>query len=247
MQNKLFNLKNITKTFKDGTIALNNFSLEISSGVTVIIGPSGSGKSTILRTLNLLEVPTSGEIYYQDNNILDKEFKLNEYRQKVSMVFQNFNLFPHLSIIENLNLAQIDVLGKSKEEASQTSLEYLNTVGLSDKVNNYPNQLSGGQKQRVAIARALCMDPDVILFDEPTSALDPEMVKEVLLVMKELANKGMTMIIVTHEMAFAKAVADTVIVLDKGELVEKGSPKQIFESPKSLRTKQFLDAITIEL
>lgn len=247
MQNKLFNLKNITKTFKDGTIALNNFSLEISSGVTVIIGPSGSGKSTILRTLNLLEVPTSGEIYYQDNNILDKEFKLNEYRQKVSMVFQNFNLFPHLSIIENLNLAQIDVLGKSKEEASQTSLEYLNTVGLSDKVNNYPNQLSGGQKQRVAIARALCMGPDVILFDEPTSALDPEMVKEVLLVMKELANKGMTMIIVTHEMAFAKAVADTVIVLDKGELVEKGSPKQIFESPKSLRTKQFLDAITIEL
>lgn len=247
MQNKLFNLKNITKTFKDGTIALNNFSLEISSGVTVIIGPSGSGKSTILRTLNLLEVPTSGEIYYQDNNILDKEFKLNEYRQKVSMVFQNFNLFPHLSIIENLNLAQIDVLGKSKEEASETSLEYLNTVGLSDKVNNYPNQLSGGQKQRVAIARALCMDPDVILFDEPTSALDPEMVKEVLLVMKELANKGMTMIIVTHEMAFAKAVADTVIVLDKGELVEKGSPKQIFESPKSLRTKQFLDAITIEL
>lgn len=247
MQNKLFNLKNITKTFKDGTIALNNFSLEISSGVTVIIGPSGSGKSTILRTLNLLEVPTSGEIYYQDNNILDKEFKLNEYRQKVSMVFQNFNLFPHLSIIENLNLAQIDVLGKSKEEASETSLEYLNTVGLSDKVNNYPNQLSGGQKQRVAIARALCMDPDVILFDEPTSALDPEMVKEVLLVMKDLANKGMTMIIVTHEMAFAKAVADTVIVLDKGELVEKGSPKQIFESPKSLRTKQFLDAITIEL
>lgn len=247
MQNKLFNLKNITKTFKDGTIALNNFSLEISSGVTVIIGPSGSGKSTILRTLNLLEVPTSGEIYYQDNNILDKEFKLNEYRQKVSMVFQNFNLFPHLSIIENLNLAQIDVLGKSKEEASETSLEYLNTVGLSDKVNNYPNQLSGGQKQRVAIARALCMGPDVILFDEPTSALDPEMVKEVLLVMKDLANKGMTMIIVTHEMAFAKAVADTVIVLDKGELVEKGSPKQIFESPKSLRTKQFLDAITIEL
>lgn len=247
MQNKLFNLKNITKTFKDGTIALNNFSLEISSGVTVIIGPSGSGKSTILRTLNLLEVPTSGEIYYQDKNILDKEFKLNEYRQKVSMVFQNFNLFPHLSIIENLNLAQIDVLGKSKEEASQTSLEYLNTVGLSDKVNNYPNQLSGGQKQRVAIARALCMGPDVILFDEPTSALDPEMVKEVLLVMKDLANKGMTMIIVTHEMAFAKAVADTVIVLDKGELVEKGSPKQIFESPKSLRTKQFLDAITIEL
>ena len=247
MQNKLFNLKNITKTFKDGTIALNNFSLEISSGVTVIIGPSGSGKSTILRTLNLLEVPTSGEIYYQDKNILDKEFKLNEYRQKVSMVFQNFNLFPHLSIIENLNLAQIDVLGKSKEEASQTSLEYLNTVGLSDKVNNYPNQLSGGQKQRVAIARALCMNPDVILFDEPTSALDPEMVKEVLLVMKDLANKGMTMIIVTHEMAFAKAVADTVIVLDKGELVEKGSPKQIFESPKSLRTKQFLDAITIEL
>lgn len=247
MQNKLFELKNITKEFNDKTIAINNLSLTINNGVTVIIGPSGSGKSTILRTLNLLETPTKGKILYKYTNILNKDFNLTSYRSKVSMVFQNFNLFPHLTILDNLNLAQIDVLKKTKLEASLTSKQYLEAVGLIDKINNYPNQLSGGQKQRVAIARSLCMNPDVILFDEPTSALDPEMVKEVLLVIKDLATKGLNMIIVTHEMSFAKSVSDDVIVIDKGELVEQGSPNQIFNNPKSLRTKQFLESITLNL
>src|SRR5690554_460204 len=247
MKNNLFKLKNITKEFEDGTIALNNLNLEINDGVTVIIGPSGSGKSTILRLLNLLEKPSNGEVLYKDQLITDKDFKLNKYRQKVSMVFQNFNLFPHLTIIENLNLAQIDVLNKTQIEATNTSIKYLEAVGLFDKINNYPNQLSGGQKQRIAIARTLCMEPDVILFDEPTSALDPEMVKEVLLVMKDLAEKGLSMVIVTHEMTFAKKVADEVIVIDKGELVEKGSPNNIFNNPKNIRTSKFLEALTIDL
>ena len=247
MKNNLFKLKNITKEFEDGTIALNNLNLEINDGVTVIIGPSGSGKSTILRLLNLLEKPSNGEVLYKDQLITDKDFKLNKYRQKVSMVFQNFNLFPHLTIIENLNLAQIDVLNKTQIEATKTSIKYLEAVGLFDKVNNYPNQLSGGQKQRIAIARTLCMEPDVILFDEPTSALDPEMVKEVLLVMKDLAEKGLSMVIVTHEMTFAKKVADEVIVIDKGELIEKGSPNNIFNNPKNIRTSKFLEALTIDL
>ena len=247
MKNNLFKLKNITKEFEDGTIALNNLNLEINDGVTVIIGPSGSGKSTILRLLNLLEKPSNGEVLYKDQLITDKDFKLNKYRQKVSMVFQNFNLFPHLTIIENLNLAQIDVLNKTQIEATKTSLKYLEAVGLFDKINNYPNQLSGGQKQRIAIARTLCMEPDVILFDEPTSALDPEMVKEVLLVMKDLAEKGLSMVIVTHEMTFAKKVADEVIVIDKGELIEKGSPNNIFNNPKNIRTSKFLEALTIDL
>lgn len=247
MKNNLFKLKNITKEFEDGTIALNNLNLEINDGVTVIIGPSGSGKSTILRLLNLLEKPSNGEVLYKDQLITDKDFKLNKYRQKVSMVFQNFNLFPHLTIIENLNLAQIDVLNKTQIEATKTSLKYLEAVGLFDKINNYPNQLSGGQKQRIAIARTLCMEPDVILFDEPTSALDPEMVKEVLLVMKDLAEKGLSMVIVTHEMTFAKKVADEVIVIDKGELVEQNTPDEIFNNPKNSRTKQFLEALIIDL
>ena len=247
MKNNLFKLKNITKEFEDGTIALNNLNLEINDGVTVIIGPSGSGKSTILRLLNLLEKPSNGEVLYKDQLITDKDFKLNKYRQKVSMVFQNFNLFPHLTIIENLNLAQIDVLNKTQIEATNTSIKYLEAVGLFDKINNYPNQLSGGQKQRIAIARTLCMEPDVILFDEPTSALDPEMVKEVLLVMKDLAEKGLSMVIVTHEMTFAKKVADEVIVVDKGELIEKGSPNNIFNNPKNIRTSKFLEALTIDL
>ncbi|HHT55564.1 MAG TPA: amino acid ABC transporter ATP-binding protein [Acholeplasma sp.] len=247
MKNNLFKLKNIIKEFEDGTIALNNLNLEINDGVTVIIGPSGSGKSTILRLLNLLEKPSNGEVLYKDQLITDKDFKLNKYRQKVSMVFQNFNLFPHLTIIENLNLAQIDVLNKTQIEATNTSIKYLEAVGLFDKINNYPNQLSGGQKQRIAIARTLCMEPDVILFDEPTSALDPEMVKEVLLVMKDLAEKGLSMVIVTHEMTFAKKVADEVIVVDKGELIEKGSPNNIFNNPKNIRTSKFLEALTIDL
>lgn len=247
MKNNLFKLKNITKEFEDGTIAVNDLNLEINDGVTVIIGPSGSGKSTILRLLNLLEKPSSGEVLYKDESITNKDFNLNKYRQKVSMVFQNFNLFPHLTILENLNLAQIEVLNKTKMEATETSVKYLEAVGLFDKVNNYPNQISGGQKQRIAIARTLCMEPDVILFDEPTSALDPEMVKEVLLVMKELAEKGLSMVIVTHEMTFAKKVADEVIVIDKGELVEQNTPDEIFNNPKNSRTKQFLEALTIDL
>lgn len=247
MQSKLFKLESITKEFKNGNVVINNVNLEINEGVTVIIGPSGSGKSTMLRLLNLLEKPTSGSISYKGENVLGKNFNLSNYRSKVGMVFQSFNLFPHLTVLDNLNLAQIDVLNKTIDDATQTSTKYLEAVGLLDKINSYPTQLSGGEKQRIAIARALCMDPDVILFDEPTSALDPEMVKEVLLVMKDLANKGMDMIIVTHEMSFASKVADNVIVIDKGEIVEQGTPKQIFENPTSERTKQFLEAITINL
>lgn len=247
MQNKLFQLNNVNKEFKDGTVALVNISLEINKGVTVIVGPSGSGKSTILRLLNLLETPTKGDIKYMDNSIISNDFNLSNHRQKVTMVFQNFNLFPHLSILENLNLPQIDVLKKTKEDATKQSLLYLEQVGLRGKANNYPNQLSGGEKQRVAIARSLTVEPEVILFDEPTSALDPENVKEVLLVMKALAKNGINMITVTHEMDFAKALADHVIVIDKGELVEEGTPEVIFNNPTNVRTKKFLEALTIEL
>lgn len=244
-KNKLFELKNISKQFSDGTVALENINLEIGDGVTALIGPSGSGKSTLLRMLNLLETPTYGEIYYQDVNILDKSFNKNFHRQKVGMVFQNFHLFPHLSILDNLNLPQIEVLKKKKEEATETSMYFLESVGLIDKKDNYPEQLSGGQKQRIAIARSLCMDPDVILFDEPTSALDPEMIKEVLLVMKKLVDKGMTMIIVTHEMSFAQSFAEEIIVMDKGTIIERGTPKDIFRNPQQERTKVFLESVQI--
>lgn len=243
MQNKLFELKNINKTFSDGTKALKNINLTINEGVTVIVGPSGSGKSTILRLLNLLELPNDGEIIYNNQNILEDNFNLLEHRSEVGMVFQNFHLFPHLTILDNINIAQIEVLGKDLESASNTSLKLLEQVGLLDKKDNYPNQLSGGQKQRIAIARSLAINPKVILFDEPTSALDPEMVKEVLLVMRDLSNEGLNMIIVTHEMQFAKAIADTVIVIDNGEIVEVDKPNIIFDSPKNPRTKNFIEAI----
>lgn len=246
MKNKIFEIKNVKKEFKNGTKALNGVNLYINEGVTTIIGPSGSGKSTLLRTLNLLEKPTDGEIIYKNNNILDKDFNLIEHRKKVGMVFQNFNLFPHLTITQNLNIAQIDVLGKSLDAATAISESYLKKVGLFDKKDNYPNQLSGGQKQRVAIARALTMKPEVILFDEPTSALDPEMIKEVLIVMKDLANQGMNMIIVTHEMEFAKKFSNEVVVIDEGEIVEVGSAIQIFENPKEQRTKKFIDSISLD-
>lgn len=248
MKNKeVFKLINVTKTFSDGTIAINNVSTIIYEGITVIIGPSGSGKSTLLRTLNLIEKPTQGEILYKNKNILNKDYNINEHRRKVGMVFQNFHLFPHLTILENLNIAQIEVLNKSKEEATIQSLTYLKRVGLEDKANNYPNQLSGGQKQRIAIARSLCMNPEVILFDEPTSALDPEMIKEVLEVMKELANEGMNMVIVTHEMDFAYKFADEIFVVDNGEIIERNTPKNIFTKPENIRTKQFLENVSYKM
>nr|WP_252195390.1 amino acid ABC transporter ATP-binding protein [Clostridium baratii] len=211
--------------------------------VVVIIGPSGSGKSTFLRCLNLLEVPTKGEITFEGKNITDKKENINKIREKMGMVFQQFNLFPHKTVLENLCLAPINVKGLSKEEAKNKAMELLNRVGLVDKASAYPNSLSGGQKQRIAIARALCMEPDVMLFDEPTSALDPEMVGEVLSVMKSLANEGMTMIIVTHEMGFAKEVGDRILFMDEGKIMESGTPEEIFLNAKNQRTIDFLSKV----
>lgn len=242
--NILFKIKDLSKEFSDGTKALDNVSLDIiNNKVTVIIGPSGSGKSTLLRTLNLLEVPTSGSITINNSNMLDKEFDIKEHRKNVTMVFQNFNLFPHLTILDNLNLAQINVLNKTKEEASIFSFELLKKVGLEDKASNYPATLSGGQKQRIAIARSLAINPKAFLFDEPTSALDPEMIGEVLKVMKDLIKEGITMVIVTHEMDFAKEFADNIVVMDKGAVIEEGSSKDIFNNPINVRTKEFLSRV----
>ena len=224
--------------------ALNGVSTEIRQGeVVFVIGPSGSGKSTFLRCLNLLEVPTGGNIYFEGIDITDKGNDINSYRQKMGMVFQQFNLFPHLSIMRNLTIAPMKLQGKSKEEAEATAMELLKRVGLEDRADSYPNQLSGGQKQRIAIVRALCMKPDVMLFDEPTSALDPEMVGEVLNVMRELAEENMTMVVVTHEMAFAKEVASRVIFMDSGTIVEEGTPDELFNNPKSERLKSFLSKV----
>lgn len=244
MQDNLIELKNITKTFSDKTIALKDCSISFERGkVTVIIGPSGSGKSTLLRTINLMEKPTRGDIITEGVSILSKDFDIQKHREKVGMVFQNFNLFPHLTVLQNLNLAQVHVKKKSVVEATKVSIGLLEQVGLLDKKDNYPNQLSGGQKQRIAIARALSINPKVILFDEPTSALDPEMIGEVLAVMKTLAKKGMTMIVVTHEMGFAKAFADKVIVMDKGEIIEVNEPNIVFNQPKNARTQAFLKRV----
>ena len=243
MQDKIL-IKNLCKTFGDGTEALKGCNLEIDyKQVTVIIGPSGSGKSTLLRMLNLMEKPTDGDILFDNASILENKFDAHKHREKVGMVFQNFNLFPHLSVLKNLNIAQMNVLKRSEAEASKISKELLEKVGLIEKVNNYPNQLSGGQKQRIAIARALTMYPDIILFDEPTSALDPEMIGEVLKVMKTLAASGMTMVVVTHEMDFAKEFADKVVVMDDGNIIEEGTPEVIFNQPKNPRTKTFLKRI----
>lgn len=211
--------------------------------VVVIIGPSGSGKSTFLRCLNLLEHPSSGEIVFEGVSITSKENDINKLRENMGMVFQQFNLFPHMSILDNITLSLKKVKGYTKEESENIAFKLLKRVGLEDKANNYPTQLSGGQKQRIAIARALAMAPDVILFDEPTSALDPEMVGEVLEVMKDLANEGMTMVIVTHEMGFAKEVASRVIFMDEGNIVEKGTPEELFTNPKNQRTKDFLGKV----
>lgn len=234
----------LSKCFKGKIHALNNVDAEIERGeVVVIIGPSGSGKSTFLRSLNRLEEPTGGHIYFEGTDIMDPKVDINVMRRKMGMVFQQFNLFPHMTVLKNMTLGPIKLLKKSKEEAESKALELLERVGLKDRANAYPAQLSGGQKQRVAIVRALCMNPDVMLFDEPTSALDPEMVGEVLDVMKQLAGEGMTMVVVTHEMGFARDVADRVIFMCDGSIEEQGLPEAIFSNPKGERTKQFLQSI----
>lgn len=238
----MIELKDVRKSFGKNEV-LKGINLRIEKGeVVVIIGPSGSGKSTVLRTMNYLEEPTSGHVIVDNMDLSDKK-KLNEVRTEVGMVFQNFNLFPHMTVLDNLTLAQINVRKTSKQDAEDVALKLLERVGLADKAHMYPDSLSGGQKQRVAIARALAMKPKVMLFDEPTSALDPEMVREVLDVMKSLADEGMTMVIVTHEMGFAKEVADRVLFVDGGQILEDGTPAQVFDAPTSDRTKLFLSKI----
>jgi arginine/lysine/histidine transport system ATP-binding protein len=234
-------ITNLEKSFGSNTV-LKGISTEIKeSEVVAIIGPSGSGKSTFLRCMNLLETPTKGEIWYRQIEVTNPKVDLMSVRQNIGMVFQHFHLFPHKTVLENLTYAPITVKGMSKEEAEKIGLDLLSKVGLAEKAAEYPNRLSGGQKQRVAIARALAMSPEVMLFDEPTSALDPEMVKEVLDVMKSLVQTGMTMAIVTHEMGFAREVADRVLFLDDGRLVEDSPPAEFFSSPKSNRAKEFLE------
>lgn len=247
MSNKevLLELKDLHKSFGSLEV-IKGIDLEIDKGdILVIIGPSGSGKSTVLRCMNLLEEPTSGQIIFEGQDILKNLKTIDKTREKIGMVFQNFNLFPNKTILDNITLATMKVKGKTKEEAEKKAKELLERVGLLDKIDAYPVQLSGGQQQRIAIARALAMEPDMMLFDEPTSALDPEMVKEVLDVIKELADEGMTMAIVTHEMGFAKEVADRVIFVDGGKIVEDGSPEEVFNRPKSDRAKDFFDKILV--
>lgn len=237
-------VSNLKKHYKGNIHALDGIDCDIKQGeVVVIIGPSGSGKSTFLRSLNLLEIPTDGHINVGGTDILGKGVDIDRYRQKMCMVFQHFNLFPHMTVLRNLTLAPIKLLKKSREEAENKAMALLNRVGLADRANAYPSQLSGGQKQRIAIVRALAMEPDVMLFDEPTSALDPEMVGEVLEVMKELAAEGMTMIVVTHEMGFAKEVASRVVFMDAGKIVEQGTPDVIFTNPQHPRLQEFLSKV----
>ena len=239
---EIIRVRGLKKYYKGDKIkALDGVDAVIHHGeVVVVIGPSGSGKSTFLRSLNLLEIPTEGEICVNGENILAKGANVNLHRQKMGMVFQHFNLFPHMTILRNMTIAPMKLLKKSREEAEALAMELLEKVGLADRANAYPNQLSGGQKQRVAIVRALCMQPDVMLFDEPTSALDPEMVGEVLEVMKSLAHDGMTMIVVTHEMGFAREVGSRVIFMADGRIIEEGAPDEIFDHPKSERLQTFL-------
>ena len=243
--NVLIKIRGLKKHYNKGAVkALDGIDCDIHSGeVVVIIGPSGSGKSTFLRSLNLLEVPTEGNIVFDGVDITDPKNNINLHRRKMGMVFQHFNLFPHMTVLKNMTIAPVKLLKKSKQEAENSALELLDKVGLRDRADAYPGQLSGGQKQRVAIVRALCMEPEVMLFDEPTSALDPEMVGEVLEVMKNLARDGMTMAVVTHEMGFAHEVADRVIFVDQGQIVEEGTPEDIFENPKSPRLKDFLSKV----
>ena len=228
----------------DAIKALDGVSTDINKGeVVVVIGPSGSGKSTFLRCLNLLEIPTSGTILFNGSNITDKNANINIHRQKMGMVFQHFNLFPHMTILKNMILAPCNLLHKTKEEAEAKAMALLQRVGLGDRANAYPSQLSGGQKQRIAIVRALMMEPEVMLFDEPTSALDPEMVGEVLAVMKELAAEGMTMVVVTHEMGFAKEVGSRVLFMDEGKLLEQNTPHELFSNPQHPRLQDFLSKV----
>ena len=241
--NVLIKTEALEKHF-DKVEVLKGISTEIKKGeVVVVIGPSGCGKSTFLRCLNMLESPTGGKIYFEGVDLTDTSVNVNRHRMKMGMVFQQFNLFPHMTILKNLTLAPMKLLKKSRAEAEAKAMELLKTVGLEDRANAYPAQLSGGQKQRVAIVRALCMDPDVMLFDEPTSALDPEMVGEVLNVMKELAKSGMTMVVVTHEMGFAREVANRVLFMSDGVIEEEGTPAELFENPQSPRTQQFLKCV----
>ena len=239
----MINIENLSKNFGDLKV-LKNISTTINKGEVIsIIGPSGSGKSTFLRCINKLEEPTEGHIYIDGMDLMDKNTDINKIRERVGMVFQHFNLFPNMTVLENLTLSPTIVKKESKEEAEKYALYLLQKVDLSDKANSYPNQLSGGQKQRIAIARALAMKPEVILFDEPTSALDPEMIKEVLDVMRNLAKEGMTMLIVTHEMGFAKNVGNRILFMDNGEIIEDCSPKDFFENPTNERIKDFLNKV----
>ena len=241
----IISVRGLEKHFGGGDIkALNGVDTDIHKGeVLVVIGPSGSGKSTFLRCLNLLEMPTRGTITFEGTDITDPKVNINIHRQKMGMVFQHFNLFPHMTVLKNMTIAPIQLLKKSREEAEGKAMALLERVNLADRADAYPSQLSGGQKQRIAIVRALCMEPEVMLFDEPTSALDPEMVGEVLDVMKELARSGMTMVCVTHEMGFAREVGDRVLFFDEGRIVEEGIPQEIFTAPKEQRTKDFLNKV----
>ncbi|MBR2953069.1 MAG: amino acid ABC transporter ATP-binding protein [Clostridia bacterium] len=241
----LIKVENLKKHYTGGIVkALDGINCEIRKGeVVVIVGPSGSGKSTFLRSLNLLEIPTSGKIYFDGTDITDKKTNINTHRQRMGMVFQHFNLFPNMNVLKNMTKAPMTLLGKSKEEAESKALELLDRVGLKDRADAYPSQLSGGQKQRVAIVRALCMEPEVMLFDEPTSALDPEMVGEVLDVMKNLAREGMTMVVVTHEMGFAREVGTRVIFMDEGRIIEENTPDEFFTNPQNPRLKDFLSKV----
>ncbi len=239
----MIHVENLKKSF-DNLMVLDGITTEIHKGeVVVLLGPSGCGKSTFLRCLNLLETATKGHVYLDGVDLMDKNTNVNEQRQKMMMVFQHFNLFPNLTILENITIGPKKLRKKSEDEANQKAMELLKRVGLADKANMYPSQISGGQKQRVAICRALAMEPEVILFDEPTSALDPEMVGEVLDVMRELAKSGITMVCVTHEMGFAREVATRVMFIDKGKIAEEGTPEEVFEHPKNERLKEFLSKI----